>query len=97
MDEALARAIVDLSGRPYFIHEGESEAQIYHLIGGHFTGAMTRHVFESFTHHAAINTHIDLLSGRDQHNIVEVQLEALVLDLRYAYESTYREGVIIYN
>src|SRR5690625_3103674 len=32
MDEALARAVVDLSGRPYFIHEGESEAQIYHLI-----------------------------------------------------------------
>lgn len=86
MDEALARATVDLSGRPYFVHEGESEAQIYHLIGGHFTGAMTRHVFESFCHHAAINVHIDLLRGRDPHHIVEVQFKALARALRQAIE-----------
>lgn len=86
MDEALARATVDLSGRPYFVHEGESEAQIYHLIGGHFTGAMTRHVFESFCHHAAINVHIDLLRGRDPHHIVEVQFKALARALRQAVE-----------
>src|SRR5699024_8970869 len=86
MDEALARAVVDLSGRPYFLHEGESEAQVYHLIGGHFTGAMTRHVFESFSHHAAINVHIDLLRGRDPHHIVEVQFKAFARALRQAIE-----------
>lgn len=86
MDEALARAVVDLSGRPYFIHDGESEAQVYHLIGGHFTGAMTRHVFESFSHHAAINVHIDLLRGRDPHHIVEVQFKAFARALRQAIE-----------
>ncbi|OAV51524.1 imidazoleglycerol-phosphate dehydratase HisB [Enteractinococcus helveticum] len=94
MDEALARATVDLSGRPYFVHEGESEAQVYHLIGGHFTGAMTRHVFESFTFHAAINVHIDLLRGRDPHHIVEVQFKALARALRQAIEDDPRvEGI----
>ena len=34
LDEALARCIVDLSGRPYVVHEGEPEGQQYHLIGG---------------------------------------------------------------
>src|SRR5699024_9180361 len=75
-DEALARAVVDLSGRPYFLHEGESEAQVYHLIGGHFTEAMTRHVFDSFSHHASIKANIDLLRGRNPHHIVEVQFKA---------------------
>ncbi len=94
MDEALARASVDLSGRPYFIHEGETEAQVYHLIGGHFTGAMTRHVFESFSYHAAINVHIDLLRGRDPHHIVEVQFKALARALRQAVEQDPRvEGI----
>ena len=47
LDESLANVVVDVSGRPYFVHEGEPEGQQYHLIGGHFTGSMTRHVFES--------------------------------------------------
>src|SRR5699024_3345191 len=38
LDEALAQCVVDVSGRPYFVHEGEPEGQQYHLIGGHFTG-----------------------------------------------------------
>ncbi len=52
LDEALARAVVDISGRPYLVHEGEPEGQQYHLIGGHFTGSMTRHAFEAIAYHA---------------------------------------------
>ena len=44
LDEALALAVVDVSGRPYLVHEGEPAGQEYHLIGGHFTGSLTRHV-----------------------------------------------------
>ena len=33
LDEALAHAVVDISGRPYLVHEGESEAFVHHLIG----------------------------------------------------------------
>ena len=84
MDEALAMAAVDLSGRPYFVHSGEPAGQEYHLIGGHFTGALTRHVFESIAHHAAITMHVQLLAGRDPHHIVEVQFKAVARALRQA-------------
>lgn len=84
LDEALARAVVDISGRPYVVHEGEPEAQVFHLIGGHFTGSMTRHVFESLAYHAGICLHVHLLSGRDPHHIAEAQFKALARALRTA-------------
>lgn len=84
LDEALAQAVVDVSGRPYCVHEGESEAQIHHLIGGHYTGALTRHVFESLALHAGICLHVRVISGRDPHHIVEAQFKALARALRAA-------------
>jgi hypothetical protein len=39
LDDALARAVVDVSGRPYLVHTGEPEGFEYHAIGGHFTDA----------------------------------------------------------
>lgn len=86
LDEALARAVVDVSGRPYLVHSGEPEGQQYHLIGGHFTGSMTRHVFESITYHASICLHMDLVRGRDPHHIVESQFKAFARALRAAVE-----------
>ncbi|MFD6092227.1 imidazoleglycerol-phosphate dehydratase HisB [Oerskovia sp. NPDC060338] len=84
LDEALALAVVDVSGRPYLVHEGEPAGQEYHLIGGHFTGSLTRHVLESIAHHAAICIHVRVLSGRDPHHIVEAQFKALARALRVA-------------
>lgn len=92
LDEALARAVVDVSGRPYLVHGGEPAGQEYHLIGGHFTGSMTRHVFESLTFHAQICAHIEVLSGRDPHHIVEAQFKALARALREAVEIDARMG-----
>ncbi|MCM3907748.1 imidazoleglycerol-phosphate dehydratase HisB [Trueperella bernardiae] len=86
LDESLARAVVDVSGRPYVVHRGEPAGQEYHLIGGHFTGAMTRHVFESFAMNAGICLHVELLYGRDPHHIVEAQFKALARALRAAVE-----------
>lgn len=86
LDEALARAVVDISGRPYLVHEGEPEGQQYHLIGGHFTGSMTRHVFEAIAFHAGICLHVDLVRGRDPHHIVEAQFKAFARALREAVE-----------
>lgn len=84
LDEALAHAVVDVSGRPYLVHSGEPAGQEFHLIGGHFTGSLTRHVFESIAHHAGICLHVRLLSGRDPHHIVEAQFKALARALRAA-------------
>lgn len=84
LDEALARAVVDVSGRPFVVHSGEPEGQEYHLIGGHYTGSLTRHVIESIALHAGICLHVELLAGRDPHHIVEAQFKALARALRAA-------------
>ncbi|WP_435735692.1 imidazoleglycerol-phosphate dehydratase HisB [Cellulosimicrobium sp. PMB13] len=84
LDEALALAVVDVSGRPYLVHSGEPEGQEYHLIGGHFTGSLTRHVLESIAHHAGICLHVRVLAGRDPHHVVEAQFKALARALRAA-------------
>ena len=91
LDEALAHAVVDVAGRPYVVHEGEPEGQQYALIGGHFTGSMTRHVFESFAFNAGLCLHVRVLSGRDPHHIVEAQFKAFARALRDAVATDPRE------
>ena len=86
LDEALARAVVDISGRPYLVHDGEPAGFEYHLIGGHFTGSMVRHVFEAMAHNAGITLHVSLLGGRDAHHIAEAQFKAFARALRAAVE-----------
>ncbi len=84
LDEALAQAVVDVSGRPYFVHVGEPVGQATHLIGGNFAGSLTGHVLESIAHHANITLHMRVLAGRDPHHIVEAQFKALARALRAA-------------
>jgi imidazoleglycerol-phosphate dehydratase len=86
LDEALARAVVDISGRPYLVHDGEPAGFEYHLIGGHFTGSMVRHAFEAIAHNAGITLHVSLLGGRDAHHIAEAQFKAFARALRAAVE-----------
>ncbi|WP_026536260.1 imidazoleglycerol-phosphate dehydratase HisB [Arthrobacter sp. H14] len=94
LDEALAHAVVDVSGRPYLVHSGEPAGQEYHLIGGHFTGSLTRHIFEAMTLHARICLHMTVMAGRDPHHIVESQFKAFARALRAAVEPDPRvEGV----
>ena len=84
LDEALARAVVDVSGRPYLVHTGEPEGFEYHHIGGHFTGSLVRHVFEAITMHAMLTVHVQVLAGRDPHHIAEAEFKAFARALRKA-------------
>jgi imidazoleglycerol-phosphate dehydratase len=84
LDEALAQAVVDVSGRPYCVHEGEPAGQEYVVIGGNYVGSLTRHVLETLAHHAAIALHVRVLAGRDPHHLVEAQFKALARALRDA-------------
>ncbi|WP_298253160.1 imidazoleglycerol-phosphate dehydratase HisB [uncultured Arthrobacter sp.] len=94
LDEALAMAVVDISGRPFLVHGGEPAGQEYHLIGGHFTGSLTRHVLEAIALHAHICLHVTLIAGRDPHHIAEAQFKALARALRTAVEPDPRvEGI----
>jgi imidazoleglycerol-phosphate dehydratase len=84
LDEALVHAVVDVAGRPYVVHTGEPAGQEDVLIGGTYVGSLTRHVFESFAHHAQIALHVRVLAGRDPHHVVEAQFKALARALRAA-------------
>lgn len=84
LDEALAQAVVDISGRPFLVHEGEPDGFQYHLIGGHFTGSMVRHVFEAFTFNAGLTVHLDVIRGRDPHHIAEAEFKAFARAFRQA-------------
>ncbi|MEY4990869.1 MAG: imidazoleglycerol-phosphate dehydratase HisB [Actinomycetota bacterium] len=86
LDEALARAVVDVSGRPFLVHSGEPAGFEFHLIGGHFTGSMVRHVFEAISYNAGLTVHLTLLAGRDPHHIAEAQFKAFARALRKAVE-----------
>jgi imidazoleglycerol-phosphate dehydratase len=95
LDEALAQAVVDVSGRPYCVHTGEPAGQEYVLIGGSqgvngvaasipYTGSLTRHIMETLAFHAQICLHLTVISGRDPHHVAECQFKALARALRDA-------------
>ena len=86
LDEALVQAVVDVSGRPYLVHTGEPVGFEHHLIGGHFTGSMVRHVFEAIAFNAGLTVHITVLGGRDPHHIAEAEFKAFARALRIAIE-----------
>ncbi len=84
LDEALVQAVVDVSGRPYLVHSGEPAGFEHHLIGGHFTGSMVRHVFEAIAFNAGLTVHLTVLGGRDPHHIAEAEFKAFARALRQA-------------
>lgn len=86
LDDALARAVVDVSGRPYLVHKGEPTGFEFHLIGGHFTGSLVRHIFEAISLNAGITVHVTVLDGRDPHHIAEAEFKAFARALRKAVE-----------
>jgi imidazoleglycerol-phosphate dehydratase len=84
MDEALVQAAVDLSGRPYLVHDEPEGAPP--TIGTQYATSLTRHVFESFAYHAKVGLHVRVLSGRDWHHMIEAQYKAVARSLREAVE-----------
>lgn len=89
LDEALAQAVVDVSGRPYCVCTGEPDGQVYALIGGGggsvaYPGSLTRHIFETLAFNAEIALHVRVLAGRDPHHLVEAQIKAVARALRAA-------------
>lgn len=84
MDEALAQAVVDVSGRPYCVHTGEPDSMAGFVVGGHYPTVLNRHVFESLAFHAEIALHVRVIGGRDPHHITEAEFKAVARALRAA-------------
>ena len=80
LDECLVQSAVDLSGRPYLVHE---EPDLVELIGSYDT-TLTRHIWESLVATAQITLHVRVLSGRNAHHVVEAQFKSVARALRDA-------------
>lgn len=94
MDETLAHAAIDVSGRPYCVHLGEPAEFNTFTIGGNYPFVLTRHVFDSLSFHAQVALHVRVLHGRDPHHIAEAQYKAVARALRAATEPDPRAGGI---
>ncbi len=91
MDEALCRAVVDLSGRFYLIYEVKTRRSRI----GNFSVELAEHFWRSFAESLRCNLHIDLLRGRNTHHILEASFKAVARALRQAVERDVRiEGVL---
>jgi imidazoleglycerol-phosphate dehydratase len=89
MDEALAHAAVDVSGRPYCVHTGEPDHMLHFTIAGSeapYHTVVNRHVFETIAMNARIALHVRVLYGRDPHHITEAEYKAVARALRQAVE-----------
>ena len=80
MDEALCRAVVDLSGRFYLVYEVETRRQMI----GNFSVELAEHFWRSLAESARCNLHIDCLRGRNTHHILEGTFKATARALRRA-------------
>ncbi len=80
LDECLVQSAVDLSGRPYLVHE---EPEVVELIGSYDT-TLTRHIWESIVATAKITLHVRVISGRNAHHVVEAQFKSVARSLRAA-------------
>jgi imidazoleglycerol-phosphate dehydratase len=82
MDEALCRAVVDLSGRFYLVYEVETRRQTI----GNFSVELAEHFWRSLAESARCNLHIDCLRGRNTHHILEGTFKAAARAFRRAVE-----------
>lgn len=87
MDETLVEAVIDISGRPYFVMNGEPENMQWQVIGGHYATVINRHFFETLATHSATTLHLNVRYGRDPHHITEAEYKAVARALRQAVES----------
>ncbi|MEQ9259712.1 MAG: imidazoleglycerol-phosphate dehydratase HisB [Roseovarius sp.] len=88
MDDALVRAALDLSGRPYLVWLVEMPTQQI----GSFDTELVREFFQAFSTHGGITLHVDKLHGINSHHIAEAAFKAVARALREAVETDPRKA-----
>ena len=92
MDEALGKAIIDVSGRPFIVFEAEFTADKC----GELDTQLFEEFFRSFAYNAGITLHISAPYGVNDHHKAEAMFKALARSLRMATENDPRfEGQIV--
>jgi len=82
LDEALARAVIDLSGRPGL----EYHVQFTRALIGEFDVDLVHQFFQGFVNHAQVTLHLDSLRGDNAHHQCETVFKAFARALRMASE-----------
>ncbi|MGH9855218.1 MAG: imidazoleglycerol-phosphate dehydratase HisB [Blastocatellia bacterium] len=80
MDETLARAVVDLSGRFYLVYKVQNTRDKV----GTFSVELAEHFWHSFAEHCKCNLHIEVFYGRNQHHIIEAVFKSTARALSQA-------------
>ena len=81
MDEALTQVVIDLSGRPYLVFQGEWSTPV---LGGNFETELVEDFFQALAMSAAMNLHVRNVYGRNTHHIIESMFKATGRALRKA-------------
>ncbi|DBA04729.1 TPA: hypothetical protein N0F65_004366 [Lagenidium giganteum] len=89
LDEALSRAIVDISSRAH----SDINLQLVRPMIGTLSSEMITHFFESFASAARLTLHVDVLKGRNDHHRAEASFKALAVALRAAVARDESAGV----
>ncbi len=88
LDEAAVSVALDLSGRPFVVHEVPVDAEV---IGTYDTG-LTEDFVRAFATAAGLTIHVRLIAGRSPHHVVEAEFKALAKALGDACAPTGRSG-----
>jgi imidazoleglycerol-phosphate dehydratase len=74
LDDALARAVVDVSGRPFLAYHAEPPT--WQMLGD-YDVALTPEFFRGLATHGGLTVHVDLLRGQNAHHVVEAVFKAV--------------------
>lgn len=88
MDEALTKAALDVSGRPFLVWQVEFPTQKI----GSFDTELVREFFQAFAQHAGITLHVTNIYGANSHHIAETCFKAVARALRIAMQHDPREA-----
>lgn len=82
MDDALVRAALDISARPFLVFNLDMPTQKI----GNFDTELVREFFQALSTHAGLTVHIDQLHGLNSHHIAEAAFKSVARALRQAVE-----------
>ena len=87
LDEALARSVVDLSGRPYIVFESPIDKELL-LVTKEFPFALVEEFWKSVAFRGKLNLHVDVLRARNGHHAAEAVFKPAARALRQAVAVT---------
>ena len=89
LDEALVQVALDLSSRPFVVHDVDAKAKMI----GTFDTRLAEEFVRAFAQAAGATIHVRMLAGKNPHHIVEAEFKALAQALRKACARSGRRGV----